>query len=370
MINSLWISKTGMQAQQTQLDVISNNLANVSTNGFKRANAVFEDLMYQNLRQVGASSTEQNELPTGLQIGLGVRTVATSRSFAQGSLQQSGNNLDLAINGNGFLQVTMPDGTIGYTRDGSLQLDAQGRLVTSSGLPAGRRHHHPGRSAEHHRRPATAWSRSSCRAAPQPSAVGNIELANFINPAGLEPAGKTCTPRAVASGNPVNGAPGTAGLGTVMQGFVETSNVNVVQELVTMIQTQRAYEMNSKAIQTSRPDAAAAGSVVTPPRRACSASPPRGQRWRPGEAGSAAFWVSGTCAGLGLLAVFWFRSERTVMTTCILRVSFLVALGVWLTGCASLQNTPEVDVVPVAAGAVMRRRRRWLLCRVAGFFRR
>jgi flagellar basal-body rod protein FlgG len=250
MINSLWISKTGMQAQQTQLDVISNNLANVSTNGFKRANAVFEDLMYQNLRQVGAAADEQNNLPTGLQLGLGVRTVATSRSFTQGSLQQSGNNLDVAINGSGFLQVTMPDGTTGYTRDGSLQLDAQGRMVTSSGFPL----------AAGITIPAEAQSVTigtdgvvSVKLPGQavPQAVGNIELANFINPAGLEPRGQNIFGESLASGNPIAAAPGTAGTGTLMQGFVETSNVNVVQELVTMIQTQRAYEMNSKAITTS-----------------------------------------------------------------------------------------------------------------------
>ncbi|HAX20601.1 MULTISPECIES: flagellar basal-body rod protein FlgG [Hydrogenophaga] len=250
MINSLWISKTGMQAQQTQLDVISNNMANVSTNGFKRASAVFEDLMYQNLRQVGAADTEQNNLPTGLQIGLGVRTVATSRSFTQGSLQQSGNQLDLAINGSGFIQVALPDGTTGYTRDGSLQVDAQGRLVTASGLPV----------AGDITIPAEAQSVTvgndgvvtvKLPGNAQPQQVGNIELASFVNPAGLEPRGGNLYTETVASGNPVNGAPGSAGLGTLMQGYVETSNVNVVQELVTMIQTQRAYEMNSKAIQTS-----------------------------------------------------------------------------------------------------------------------
>lgn len=250
MINSLWISKTGMQAQQTQLDVISNNLANSSTNGFKRANAVFEDLMYQNLRQVGGAATEQNNLPTGLQLGLGVRTVATSRSFTQGNLQQSGNQLDIAVNGNGFLQVTMPDGNIGYTRDGSLQVDAQGRLVTSNGMPI----------AGDITIPAEAQSVTvgadgvvtvKLPGNAQPQQVGNIELAGFVNPAGLEPLGQNLYAETVASGNPINGAPGTGGLGNLMQGYVETSNVNVVQELVTMIQTQRAYEMNSKAIQTS-----------------------------------------------------------------------------------------------------------------------
>jgi flagellar basal-body rod protein FlgG len=250
MINSLWISKTGMQAQQTQLDVISNNLANTSTNGFKRANAVFEDLMYQNLRQVGANSAEQSELPTGLQLGLGVRTVSTSRSFAQGSLQQSGNNLDMAISGNGFLQVSMPDGTTGYTRDGSLQIDAQGRMVTSSGYPLT-----SGITIPAEAQSITVSSDGvvsvKLPGSAQPSVVGNIELANFINPAGLEPRGQNLFSESLASGNPINGAPGSAGMGTLMQGFVETSNVNVVQELVTMIQTQRAYEMNSKAIQTS-----------------------------------------------------------------------------------------------------------------------
>ncbi len=250
MINSLWISKTGMQAQQTQLDVISNNMANVSTNGFKRANAVFEDLMYQNLRQVGAADTEQNNLPTGLQVGLGVRTVATARSFTQGSLQQSGNQLDIAVNGSGFIQVTMPDGTTGYSRDGSLQVDAQGRLVTASGLPV----------AGDITIPAEAQNVTVGKdgvvsvklpGAVEPQQVGNIELAGFVNPAGLEPLGGNLYAETVASGNPVNGAPGTAGLGSLMQGYLETSNVNVVQELVTMIQTQRAYEMNSKAIQTS-----------------------------------------------------------------------------------------------------------------------
>jgi flagellar basal-body rod protein FlgG len=250
MINSLWISKTGMQAQQTQLDVISNNLANVSTNGFKRANAVFEDLMYQNLRQVGANSSEQSELPTGLQLGLGVRTVATSRSFTQGSLQQSGNNLDVAVNGAGFLQVTMPDGTVGYTRDGSLQLDAQGRMVTSSGYPLTAGITIPA-EAQSITVSADGVVTAKMPGQATPQQVGNIELANFINPAGLEPRGQNLFSESLASGNPTTGAPGTAGMGNLMQGFVETSNVNVVQELVTMIQTQRAYEMNSKAITTS-----------------------------------------------------------------------------------------------------------------------
>ena len=213
MINSLWISKTGMEAQQTQLDVISHNLANVSTTGYKRANAVFEDLMYQNLRQVGANSTEQSQLPTGLQLGLGVRTVATSRSFSQGSMQQTNNQFDLAIKGNGFFQVTQPDGTIGYTRDGSFQVDAQGRLVTSSGLPV----------ANGITVPATATSVSissdgtvsatlSGNATPQN--IGSLAIVNFINPAGLEPLGENLLVETAASGAAQTGTPGQNGLGT------------------------------------------------------------------------------------------------------------------------------------------------------------
>jgi flagellar basal-body rod protein FlgG len=250
MINSLWISKTGMEAQQMQLDVISNNLANVSTNGFKKSHAVFEDLMYQNLRQVGSNTSEQSTLPTGLQLGLGVRTVATSRSFAQGNLQQSNNNLDVAVEGNGFFQVTMPDGTTGYTRDGAFQIDNAGRLVTSNGLPI----------LNGITIPSNATSVSIARdgavtatvpGSVTPQSIGTITLASFINPAGLEPKGQNIYAESAASGQPNAGTAGANGLGTLAQGFVETSNVNVVQELVTMIQTQRAYEMNSKAIQTS-----------------------------------------------------------------------------------------------------------------------
>ena len=250
MINSLWVAKTGMQAQQTQLDVISHNLANVSTNGFKRGQAVFEDLIYQNLRQVGANSSEQTQLPTGLQLGLGVRTVATSRSFSQGNLQQTSNNLDMAINGAGFFQVQQPDGTLGYTRDGSFQVNAQGQMVTSGGyLLAG------GITIPADARSLTISNSGQVSvlqgANTAPTVVGQIELATFVNPVGLEPRGQNLYTETAASGAPTTGAPGSTGLGSVLQGYVESSNVNVVQELVNMIQTQRAYEMNSKAIQTS-----------------------------------------------------------------------------------------------------------------------
>ena len=250
MMRSLWISKTGMEAQQMQLDAISNNLANVSTNGYKRSHAVFEDLMYQNLRQAGAATSDQTELPTGLQVGLGTRAVATSRNFSQGNLQQSSNTLDLAIRGNGFFQIQLPDGTTGYTRDGSFQVSATGQLVTNNGYTV-----QPGITI-----PATAQSVTIGNdgtvsvvlpGQAQPSNVGQIQLANFVNPAGLEPKGQNMFGETAASGAAAAGVPGLNGLGTVQQGFVETSNVNVVEELVQMIQTQRSYELNSKSIQTS-----------------------------------------------------------------------------------------------------------------------
>ncbi|MEG0053913.1 MAG: flagellar basal-body rod protein FlgG [Comamonas sp.] len=250
MINSLFIAKTGMEAQQTQLDVISHNLANVSTTGYKRANAVFEDLIYQNLRQVGSQTTEQNQLPTGLHLGLGVRTVATTRNFLQGSLQQSNNALDVAINGNGFFEVNMPDGTMAYTRDGSFQVNAQGQLVTSSGLPVANGITIPnGATAVSISADGVVSATMPGQTAPQQ--VGNIAMSQFINAAGLEPRGQNLYVETAASGQPQQGTPGTNGLGAIQQGYLEASNVNVVQELVTMIQTQRAYEMNSKAIQTS-----------------------------------------------------------------------------------------------------------------------
>ncbi len=250
MMRSLWISKTGMEAQQTQLDSISNNLANASTNGYKKSHAVFEDLMYQNLRQVGANSSEQTTLPTGLQAGLGTRAVASARSFTQGNLQQSSNPLDLAVRGNGFFQIQMPDGTLGYTRDGSFQVDAQGALVTNNGYAL-----QPGITIPVGAQSVTIAQDGTVSATlagqTQPQILGQLQLASFVNPAGLEPKGQNLFAETVASGTPSAGEPGLNGLGSLQQGFVETSNVNVVEELVSMIQTQRAYELNSKAIQTS-----------------------------------------------------------------------------------------------------------------------
>jgi flagellar basal-body rod protein FlgG len=250
MIRSLFIAKTGLDAQQTQLDIVSNNLANVGTAGFKKSRAVFEDLIYQTLRQPGAQSTQQTQLPTGLQIGTGVRPVASERIFTQGNLQQSGNPLDVAINGQGFLQVSLPDGTTAYTRDGSLHQDGQGQLVTSSGYPLS-----PAITIPASAQTITIGTDGTVTVTQQGQAaatqVGTLQLANFINASGLEARGENLYTETAASGTPTTNTPGSNGLGTLKQGYIETSNVNVVEELVNMIQTQRAYEINSKAIQTS-----------------------------------------------------------------------------------------------------------------------
>ncbi|WER49788.1 flagellar basal-body rod protein FlgG [Cupriavidus sp. WKF15] len=250
MIRSLWIAKTGLDAQQTQMDVISNNLANVSTTGFKRGRAVFEDLMYQNIRQPGALSSDQTTLPSGLQLGTGVRPVATERIHTQGNPQQTGNAKDVAIIGQGFFQVAMPDGTTAYTRDGSFQVDQNGQMVTASGFVI-----QPAITI-----PANATSmtigRDGTVSVTQPGSsnnvqVGQLQLATFMNPAGLESMGENLYVQTDASGAPNTTVPGLNGSGTLQQNYVEASNVNVVEELVSMIQTQRAYEINSKAVQTS-----------------------------------------------------------------------------------------------------------------------
>jgi len=251
MIRSLWIAKTGMEGQQTKLDSIANNLANVGTNGFKRGGVVFEDLMYQNLRQSGAASSEQSQLPTGLQVGLGVRPVSTTRNFAQGNLQQTTNNYDLAIKGNGFFQIQMPDGSTGYTRDGAFQVDNAGQLVTNNGFVV-----QPGITIPPNALSVTVGADGTVQvttpgATSTPATIGQLQLASFINPAGMESRGGNIYGETAASGNPQQGAPNSNGLGALQQGFVEGSNVNVVEELVSMIATQRAYELNSKAIQTS-----------------------------------------------------------------------------------------------------------------------
>lgn len=250
MIRSLWISKTGLDAQQTQMDVISNNLANVSTHGFKRSRAVFEDLLYQTLRQPGAQSSGQTQLPSGLQLGTGVRPVATERIFTQGNLQQTSNPLDVAIQGNGFFQVQMPDGSAAYTRDGSFQVNSQGQLVTSSGFPVQPAITIPQNvlSVTISRDGVVSVQRAGTTGTTQ---VGNLQLVGFMNNAGLQSVGENLYIETAASGTPGTNTPGANGMGLLNQGHVETSNVNVVEELVGMIQTQRAYEINSKAIQSS-----------------------------------------------------------------------------------------------------------------------
>ncbi|MBU1427076.1 MAG: flagellar basal-body rod protein FlgG [Gammaproteobacteria bacterium] len=250
MIRSLWIAKTGLEAQQTQMDVISNNLANVSTNGFKRARAVFEDLLYQNIRQPGAQSSQQTQIPSGLQIGTGVRPVATERIHTQGNLQQTNGQLDVAIQGAGFFQILQPDGTTAYTRDGAFQTDSQGQIVTSNGYVV-----QPAITI-----PANAITVTigldgvvsiTQAGVAAPVQVGSLQLATFINPSGLQSMGQNMYMETASSGTPSTNVPGTNGTGTLSQGYVETSNVNVVEELVNMIQTQRAYEINSKAITVS-----------------------------------------------------------------------------------------------------------------------
>lgn len=250
MIRSLWIAKSGLEAQQLNVDVISNNLANVTTNGFKRQRAVFEDLLYQTLRTPGAQSSQQTQYPTGLQVGTGVTPVATVRIFTMGNLQQTGNSLDLAINGRGFFQILMPDGTTAYTRDGAFQLDSQGQMVTASGYQL-----QPAITI-----PADALSITiggdgtvsvTQPGSSTPTQIGNIQLADFVNPAGLQSKGQNLYVETASSGPPSPNDPGTNGLGLLSQAFVETSNVSVTEELVNLITAQRAFEINSRAIQTS-----------------------------------------------------------------------------------------------------------------------
>lgn len=247
---ALWVAKSGLDAQQTRMAVIANNLANVNTTGFKKSRAIFEDLVYQNIRQVGAQSTQNTQLPSGLQLGTGVRTVATEKLHSQGNMQQTENPLDVAINGRGFIQILMPNGDINYTRDGSLKLDSTGQLVTSGGLTL-----EPAITIPNDAISITI-GRDGTVSALQPGnatpvQLGQIQLADFVNPTGLEPVGENLYRESVASGTPVLGTPGEQEYGSLFQGSLETSNVNVVEELVNMIETQRAYEMNSKAISTT-----------------------------------------------------------------------------------------------------------------------
>jgi flagellar basal-body rod protein FlgG len=247
---ALWAAKTGLDAQNTQMAVIANNLANSNTTGYKADRATFQDLMYQNVQQVGAQSTQNTQYSTGLSLGTGVRIAATEKNYLQGSVLQTGGNLDMSVTGSGFFQITMPDGTLSYTRDGSFSLDAQGNVVTASGFPIS-----PAITIPITAQSVTIGSDGTVSITTAGSAkattVGQIQLANFINVEGLQPTGNNLLTESAASGAPQVGSPGTSGLGTVTQGSLETSNVNTVTELVNMITCQRAYEMNSKAISTT-----------------------------------------------------------------------------------------------------------------------
>lgn len=250
MNTALWAAKTGLDAQQTQMAVVSNNLANVNTTGFKKGRAVFEDLMYQNLRQVGAATSQDTQAPSGLSLGTGVRVVATEKVYTQGSFNQTGNALDVAISGRGFFQVALPDGSLAYTRDGSFQLNSQGQLVTASGYAV-----QPSISIPQGAQSITIAADGTISATlagqSAPTQVGTLQLTDFVNPAGLQPRGENLLMESGSSGSAQSSTPGLSGLGTLQQGAVEASNVNVVEEMVNMIQTQRAYEMNTKAISSS-----------------------------------------------------------------------------------------------------------------------
>jgi flagellar basal-body rod protein FlgG len=249
MDSALNIAQTGLDAQQTRMSVIANNLANVSTTGFKKSRPAFEDLLYETVAQPGASSTENTELPSGLMLGTGVRTVATGKVFTQGTVNQTENSLDLAVQGRGFFQILMPDGSTAYTRDGSFGLNSQGQMVTASGYTLD-----PAITIPAETLSVTVGSDGTVSAlvagSSTPTQIGTIQLADFINPQGLQPIGENLYKETVSSGTPQTGTPGLNGVGTLLQGSLEGSNVNVVEELVDMIETQRAYEMNSKAIKT------------------------------------------------------------------------------------------------------------------------
>lgn len=250
MNQALWVAKTGLDAQQTRMSVVSNNLANVNTTGFKRGRAAFEDLLYQTVRQPGAQTSQQTQAPTGLMLGTGVRVVATEKMFTQGNMLQTNNPLDIAINGRGFFQIQLPDGSVAYTRDGGFKLDAQGQMVNNAGFLL-----QPGISVPDGAQSISIGADGIVTAQLQgqaaPQQIGQLTVADFINVGGLQPLGENLYAETASSGTPQTGAPGQSGLGVLVQGSLESSNVNVVEELVNMIETQRAYEMNSKAISTT-----------------------------------------------------------------------------------------------------------------------
>ena len=250
-MRSLDIAGTGMQAQQTNVEVISNNIANMTTTGFKRRRAEFQDLMYQNLRRVGSSSSESGSvLPSGAQVGLGVKTAAIYRINEQGNLQQTSNSLDLAVQGNGYFQVTLPSGETAFTRDGTFGLAADGTIVTADGYAV-----QPGLQIPSGATSVTVNTSGQVQVTlagqTAPQTIGQLQIAAFPNEVGLDATGDNLFLQTAASGAPVTGNPSSAGFGSVMQGFIETSNVNVVTEIINLITAQRAYEMNSRVITTS-----------------------------------------------------------------------------------------------------------------------
>lgn len=249
MNSALWIAKTGLDAQQTRMSVISNNLSNVNTTGYKQSRAVFEDLLYQNVRQAGGQTSQDTVLPSGLMLGTGVRTVATEKLFTQGNIVQTENSLDMAIQGKGFFQILRPDGGLGYSRDGTFQVDAQGQMVTSNGYLL-----QPAITIPEDAQSVTIGTDGVITVTQPgqatPTQIGQVQLADFINPAGLQPVGENMYLETGASGSPQIGTPAINGVGSITQGALETSNVNVVAEMVGMIEAQRAYEMNSKVISS------------------------------------------------------------------------------------------------------------------------
>jgi len=250
MLRSLWTAATGMQAQTVNIDVISNNLANVNTTGFKRSRADFQDLLYETLREAGTTSANGTQVPTGIQLGHGVRTAATQKIFSTGGMEQTGNSLDIAIEGDGLFQILQPNGDVAYTACGAFKLDSEGRMVTSDGYTLEPEITIPPDSVSISI--AVDGTVSVLQAGDStPTEVGTIELAKFINPAGLKSIGRNLYIETAASGEVVTGTAGEDGFGTILQGYLEMSNVNVVDEMVDMITAQRAYEMNSKAITTS-----------------------------------------------------------------------------------------------------------------------
>lgn len=250
MNQSLWISKTGLSAQDTRLATIANNLSNAATVGFKRDSVVFEDLLYQIRRQPGAQSSQNTQLPSGLQVGTGVRVIGTQKEFSEGSVEITEKPLDLAIVGRGFFEILMPDGTSAYTRNGQFQINADGEIVTARGMVL-----QPSITVPEDAQNVTVSTDGIVEATiagqAAPQNLGTLAVSNFVNPAGLQAIGSNMYTETAASGAPTTGTPGNQGLGRLEQGALENSNVDVVQELVNMITTQRTYEMNSKVISTA-----------------------------------------------------------------------------------------------------------------------